>query len=76
MGKANPSLISIRGLTKIHSSAKRHDQAFKVLEKTLTKEKKEPEFWIGIADLYRDTGLAAKAEINKIRSIKVLSNFQ
>ena len=67
-GKANPSLISIRGLTTIHSSAKRHDQAFKVLEKTLTKEKKEPEFWIGIADLYRDTGLSAKAEINKIKA--------
>lgn len=68
IGKAQPTLISIRGLTKIHSSAKRHDKAFETLEISLKKNKTQPEFWIGIADLYRDTGLAAKADINKIKA--------
>ena len=66
--KEQPTLISIRGLTKIHSSAKRLDKAFEVLEISLKKNIKEAEFWIGIADLYRDTGLAAKADINKIKA--------
>ena len=68
LGKSQPTLISIRGLTKIYSSANRHDKAFKALETSLKKNKKQPEFWIGIADLYRDTGLSAKADINKIKS--------
>ena len=66
--KEQPTLISIRGLTKIHSSAKRLDKAFEVLEISLKKNIKKAEFWIGIADLYRDTGLAAKADINKIKA--------
>ena len=66
--KEQPTLISIRGLTKIHSTAKRLDKAFEVLEISLKKNIKEAEFWIGIADLYRDTGLAAKADINKIKA--------
>ena len=66
--KEQPTLISIRGLTKIHSSAKRLDKAFEVLEISLKKNIKEAEFWIGIADIYRDTGLAAKADINKIKA--------
>ena len=66
--KEQPTLISIRGLTKIHSSAKRLDKAFEVLEISLKKNIKEAEFWIGLADLYRDTGLAAKADINKIKA--------
>jgi len=68
IGKPQPTLISIRGLTKIYSSTKRYDKAFKTLENSLKKNKKQSEFWIGIADLYRDTGLAAKADINKIKS--------
>ena len=52
----------------MYSSANRHDKAFKTLETSLKKNKKQPEFWIGIADLYRDTGLSAKADINKIKS--------
>ena len=66
--KEQPTLISIRGLTKIHSLAKRHDKAFETLEISLKKNKTQPEFWIGIADLYRDTGLAAKADIKKIKA--------
>jgi len=68
VNKRQPTLISIRGLTKLHSAAKRFDEAFKVLEKVLTKDKPQPEFWIGIADLYRDTGLTAKTKINEIKS--------
>ena len=61
VAQGQPTLISIRGLTKLHSAAKHFDEAFKVLDTALTKDKPQPEFWIGIADLYRDTGLAAKS---------------
>ena len=68
MAQGQPTLISIRGLTKLHSAAKHFDEAFKVLDTALTKDKPQPEFWIGIADLYRDTGLAAKSKISDIKT--------
>ena len=68
VAQGQPTLISIRGLTKLHSAAKHFDEAFKVLDTALTKDKPQPEFWIGIADLYRDTGLAAKSKISDIKT--------
>ena len=68
VAKGQPTLISIRGLAKLHAAAKRFDDAFKVLDTALTKNKPQPEFWIGIADLYRDTGLAAKSKISDIKT--------
>ena len=38
------------------------------IDTALTKDKPQPEFWIGIADLYRDTGLAAKSKISDIKT--------
>ena len=52
VAQGQPTLISIRGLTKLHSAAKHFDEAFKVLDTALTKDKPQPEFWIGIAYLY------------------------
>ena len=60
LAKPNPTLISIRGLAKLHAAAKRFDDAFKVLDTALTKDKRTPKFWLGLADNYRDTGLAAR----------------
>ena len=68
LAKPHPSLISIRALSKLHAAAKRFDDAFKVLDTALTKEGREPEFWLGIADLYRDIGLAARAKMDKIKA--------
>ena len=68
LAKPHPTLISIRALAKLHAAAKRFDDAFKVLDTALTKDKPEPEFWLGIADLYRDTGLAARAKMDKIKA--------
>jgi tetratricopeptide (TPR) repeat protein len=66
--KARPTLISIRGLAKLHTAAKRFDDAFQALDAALSKERNDPEFWLGIADLYRDTGLAARTKMDKIKS--------
>ena len=68
LAKANPTLISIRGLAKLHAAAKRFDDAFKALDTALTKERNDPDYWLGIADLYRDTGLAARTKMDKIKS--------
>ena len=68
LAERRPTLISIRGLSKLHAEAKRFDDAFKVLDTALTKNKVEPEFWIGIADLYRDIGLAARAKMDRIKA--------
>ncbi len=68
LAKPNPTLISIRGLAKLHAAAKRFDDVFKVLDTALTKEGFEPEFWLGIADLYRDTGLGARAKMDRIKA--------
>ena len=68
LASPRPTLISIRGLAKLHAAAKRFDDAFKVLDTALTKEGFEPEFWLGIADLYRDTGLGARAKMDKIKA--------
>jgi len=68
LAKSNPTLISVRGLAKLHAAAKRFDDAFKVLDTAFTKDKREPEFWLGIADLYRDTGIAARAKMDRIKA--------
>jgi tetratricopeptide (TPR) repeat protein len=68
LAKSNPTLISVRGLSKLHAAANRFDDAFKVLDTALTKDKREPEFWLGIADLYRDTGIAARAKMDRIKA--------
>ena len=68
LAKSNPTLISVRGLAKLHAAAKRFDDAFKVLDTALTKDKREPEFWLGIADLYRDTGIAARSKMDRIKA--------
>ena len=68
LASPHPTLISIRGLAKLHAAAKRFDDAFKVLDTALTKNGRKPEFWLGIADLYRDTGLAARAKMDKIKA--------
>ena len=68
LAERRPTLISIRGLSKLHAEAKRFDDAFKVLDTALTKNKVEPEFWLGIADLYRDIGLAARAKMDRIKA--------
>ena len=64
----NPTLISIRGLSKLLASANRFEDAFKVLDTALTKGKLKAEFWLGVADLYRDIGLAARSKMDKIKS--------
>ena len=66
LAKPNPTLISIRGLAKLHAAAKRFDDAFKVLDTALTKDKRTPKFWLGLADNYRDIGLAARAKVDRI----------
>ena len=63
-----PTLLSIRGLAKLHTTAKRFDDAFKALDTALTKERSATEYWLGIADLYRDTGLATQTKMDKIKS--------
>ena len=68
LAKSNPTLISVRGLAKLHAAAKRFDDAFKVLDTAFTKDNREPEFWLGIADLYRDTGIAARAKMDRIKA--------
>ena len=68
LAKSNPTLISVRGLAKLHAAAKRFNDAFKVLDTALTKDKREPEFWLGIADLYRDTGIAARSKMDRIKA--------
>jgi tetratricopeptide (TPR) repeat protein len=68
LAKPNPTLISIRGLAKLHAAAKRFDDAFKVLDTALTKDKRTPEFWLGLADNYRDIGLAARAKVDRIKT--------
>ena len=68
LAKSNPTLISVRGLAKLHAAAKRFDDAFKVLDTAFTKDKREPEFWLGIADLYRDTGIAARSKMDRIKT--------
>ena len=68
LAKSNPTLISVRGLAKLHAAAKRFDDAFKVLDTAFTKDKREPEFWLGIADLYRDTGIAARSKMDRIKA--------
>jgi len=68
LAKPNPTLISIRGLAKLHAAAKRFDDAFKVLDTALTKDKRTPKFWLGLADNYRDTGLAARAKVDRIKT--------
>ena len=68
LAQPRPTLISIRGLAKLHTAAKRFDDAFKALDTALTKERSDPEYWLGIADLYRDTGLAARTKMDKIKS--------
>jgi len=68
LAKPNPTLISIRGLAKLHAAAKRFDDAFKVLDTALTKDKRTPKFWLGLADNYRDTGLATRAKVDRIKT--------
>ena len=68
LAKPNPTLISIRGLAKLHAAAKRFDDAFKVLDTALTKDKRTPKFWLGLADNYRDIGLAARAKVDRIKT--------
>ena len=68
LAKPNPTLISIRGLAKLHAAAKRFDDAFKVLDTALTKDKRTPKFWLGLADNYRDTGLAARTKVDRIKT--------
>jgi tetratricopeptide (TPR) repeat protein len=68
LANPNPTLISIRGLAKLHAAAKRFDDAFKVLDTALTKDKRTPEFWLGLADNYRDIGLAARAKVDRIKT--------
>lgn len=68
LAKSNPTLISVRGPAKLHAAAKRFDDAFKVLDTAFTKDKREPEFWLGIADLYRDTGIAARSKMDRIKA--------
>ena len=68
LANPNPTLISIRGLAKLHAAAKRFDDAFKVLDTALTKDKRTPKFWLGLADNYRDTGLAARAKVDRIKT--------
>ena len=71
LAQPRPTLLSIRGLAKLHTTAKRFDDAFKALDTALTKERSDPEYWLGIADLYRDTGLAARPYAPNMGRIKI-----
>ena len=62
------TILSINGLAKLHAAAKRFDEAFNVLDTALTKANLNPKFWLALADLYRDTGLAARAKMDKIKA--------
>ncbi len=68
LAKPQPTIISIRGLAKLHAAAKRFDDAFKVLDTALAKDNRDPEYWLGLADNYRDTGLVARSKMDKIKA--------